>query len=305
MSEHPYAKLVEQSMERKLSLDDEITFACNESGRCCFGTPVLINPHDIWRMVTTPSVGAAMGIWNTTQIFHARPSRPPLVSLYLGEGSRVPVASIYHDEETEACPFLTASIDVDASRLKRSPVVRQTVDGRPRFLCGIHEGRPTICRAFPVGRAKTCSGEGDFVGGETIWIDVRDNCDDCYAGSRGGEAMTVREWLDRTGSAEGHRMTDLWWEVLGRIKACIESEELRFMVGVVAYDFDAAWVRRGLTNDEVAARRPPDYPAHLARVREFVEAVGRRDFAGVIQVLRRYGIREVGEGALASAEEVK
>lgn len=270
-----------EAIEKPLRLDDKIRWSCNLSGSCCYGTPVLINPHDVWRMVHEPKMKERFGIELTTHLFGFEGA--PL-DLYLGPTSKMPLASIIHrplEGGRKLCPFARPEFTRYGDELRP----RLTVDQKPMVPCGAHEGRPTICRGFPLGRAMAGDETGAIVG-EDVFVSVQDNCDNCFAGNRDGPEITVREWLEACGAMEGYRLSRIWLTEIANLMLPL-SEKLRWMVGLFAYDFD----RPHATSVELAKKhRPKDFPEHMARIRKLVDALVAQDMPATVEALKLFGI---------------
>ena len=135
------AESAKQAMDHPLDLDQPVGWSCNCSGRCCFGTDVLIYPQDVWGLVHAPEAQRArFDIQTSHDLFRDRRGGSYL-SIYLGQHSEMPVASIKHralGEGRQACPFLVPA-PPRKSYTKRGRIAL-TVDGKPKMLCGVHRG---------------------------------------------------------------------------------------------------------------------------------------------------------------------
>jgi hypothetical protein len=267
---------LKNALASALKPTDKIHWQCNCSGSCCLGTDVLLYPYDVWQLAQSPALAGA-GIDSTVKLFKGE---PPLLDLFLGHASRIPVASIHHapfgGNGPMACPFLAPAFE----RTPGKPRLLKTVDDKPTLLCGVHANRPTICRSYPHGRMVQQDPKTGAVL-DVLIADNRDQCKRCYVDSDKGPEQTVAEFLEKSGTAEGYKQNDRWtalWPVLSEIK----TDQLRWMVGQMAYNFDAPSVSKGLEGREIAWRRPKTYEEHIARVEQFVRAFAARDTEAII-----------------------
>lgn len=285
-------------LQQQLALDAKIRWSCNLSGRCCFGTPVLINPHDVWRLVHSSEVVVSTGLALTAHYFEARDYHhdgnfEPLLHIYLGEHSQMPVGSIYRrriNQEVEVCPFLVSEVE---SRTSTEPKYRLTVDQKPMMVCGVHDGRPTICRAYPFGRGRMAAEAASFrmSTGTDVYFDVRSDggCKSCYVDSDKGEERTLGDFFEQSGAMDGFKMSNLWFEVLDHLlEIPAECGNIRMLVGVFAYDFDRGWVTYLTDREEVVRRRARSFPEHMERVRRLVDALVKKSAFDVVDALRAF-----------------
>lgn len=296
------AKSARQAIDHPLDLDQPIRWSCNCSGSCCRGTPVLIYPLDVWNLVhAPPEARERFGIQTSHDLFRERRGGS-YFDLYLGKNSQMPVSSIRHrDGADEACPFLVPA-PPRKSYTKRGRIAL-TVDGQPKVLCGVHKGRPGICRSYPFGRVITYAKEGATAEGITRHVDHREQCRSCYPGFDGEgaetEPGTIREFLERNGILENYRITDRWMAILDKMRRGIEAPQLRLLLGALAFDFDMPAMKalgatpEALLSPEqlaaVAAKRPPGFEGVLDRVEGLVDAVPRKDLGAVLGALGHEG----------------
>lgn len=287
------AKLEATSLARRamkdadgsLTLDTLVSFSCNVSGHCC-ATDVMIGPYDVWRLVHSDAVASKLGIRLTSDLFGGEGA---YLRLYLGSRSKLPQATIVN-RPNEArgkptCPFLTPIGDF-------VPVLgirpRLTVDNKPMNGCGIHEARPTICRGYPFGRISGSNGSVKL-------IDWRDQCASCYSGYLGGAMVPLGQWLEDTGTAEGWRKTGVFLPLIEKLRK-IESDNIRFVAGLVLFNFDIGWQRQGRTDAEIVSLRPATFEQHLECVSQFADAAIAFDHYAAIELLSRYGMQMTDDG---------
>ena len=270
-----------------LSPETVVSFSCNVSGSCC-RTDVSINPYDVWRLVHDKEAAAKLGIRTTSDLFGGD---QPYFSIYLGSVSRLPQAMIVNRPSDKhggatVCPFLTPIGDF-VPLLGIRP--RLTVDNKPMNGCGIYEGRPTVCRSYPFGRLAV-RGDGQP---ENKIIDNREACVPCYSGFRDGPKIPLRQWLKDTGTEEGWRNSDLVSRLHDKICE-IKSEDLRFLVGMLLYNFDYPRASQELETEEIERLRPPTFEQHITNVATLVDGILARDMAAVLTVAVIYGLRPGG-----------
>lgn len=283
-----------QAVDHPLDLEAPIRWSCNCSGSCCRGTPVLVYPPDVWNLVHAPAeMRRRFGIETSHDLFRPR-SGGAYFDLYLGRNSEMPCSSIAHRGDDEACPFLVPA-PPRKSYTKRGRIAL-TVDGQPKVLCGVHAGRPGICRSYPFGRVVRYEREGERAKGTTHIVDHREQCRSCYTAfdGAGAEQGTIREFLEREGILENYRITDRWMAILDKMTG-IEAPNLRFVIGALAFDFDAPAIKAiGGSLDAllspaqlagVAAKRPAHVEGVLDMVEGLVDAVLRRDLVCVMETL--------------------
>jgi len=277
-------------------------FSCNLTGRCCFGTPVLISPFDIWNLATNDELMTRMDAESTVDLFDANNG---CFDLYIGENSRLPTASIRQQklgDDAEMCPFVMPVYNIKGKHVS-------SFDGtdRPMFLCGIHDAQPTICRSYPLGRAVLVNLDGHMGQGETKIINHAPGCHECWVEGdkeKGYQKMvstpnplnklfsgTVQEFLDSSETTLGWDMTTKWWSITDKI---LHKDELpnhmRFLIGVMAYNFDSGWAMQKCGKETIWKNRPATFEDHLARVDAFVDVMLGRELNKLPDVLARFGV---------------
>lgn len=277
---------LKECVQTPVDIDQRIRWRCNRAGHCCLGTPVLLYPGDIWNLVhARPEVRSRFEIATTHDLFRDRPPHGAYFALYLGEHSGMPVSGIRHrplSPQVKACPFLVPSV---RKSYTKKPRFHLTVDGQPMMECGIHEGRPGICRAFPFGRLIAHDNPQSMnpSEGKTHYVDFREQCRSCYPDfdGEGAPEFTIREFLEQTGVLQIHKDSDRWLGILSKMQA-IHSPAFRLLIGAMAYDFDTPAIKTmglrpdaRLSSGEVAAvvaARPPSFALLMDAIDTIVDA---------------------------------
>jgi Fe-S-cluster containining protein len=251
-------------------------------GRCCFNNDVIIGPHDIWRIVTGKDA-RALGIRTSHDLFRkSNRDGLPLLNYYFGPESGVPVASINMrrlGEEGTVCPFLApvyvAGSEAEAANLDRESLKKlgtlKAEDGSPTGLCALENSKPTICRAFPLGRlglSKEDEKEPPRMG--YVWAEG----ERCRKYRADGKPMTVGEYVSKWGLDEAYRQSDLTMDWMREVRQ-VRGEKERFSLGILFYNFDLAAVLKagpGFSRKEYAAKaeklRPDSFEEiHTAQMR--------------------------------------
>lgn len=106
-----------ESMENKrLKLDDTLSFSCTCCGGCCVHQENLIlNPLDLFRMAK--ELGITIEQW-----------MEQYGECYIGEDSRIPIVRIHPQGKTRRCPLLKNN------------------------KCSVHKVKPSVCGLYPLGR---------------------------------------------------------------------------------------------------------------------------------------------------------
>lgn len=104
----------------KLSNDSLIPILCAATGKCCIHNLVILSPFDIFKM----------GIFlkkTAKELFEEK------IITYRINRTSFWMEPMIHSSE-EVCPFLEA----------------KKFEGKDKFLCGIYEARPIVCRIYPL-----------------------------------------------------------------------------------------------------------------------------------------------------------
>lgn len=145
-----------------LNLDSTFTFRCHKGiacwGECCHNPDLFLTPYDVLRLKR------ARGM--TSQNFLARHTVH-----YLGEDFGLPVVKLKCDGPRNACPFFAGA------------------EG-----CAVYAGRPTSCRAYPVGQAAS-SGSSTANSATVLFKIEEDHC----LGWREKDEWTPVTWFENEG----------------------------------------------------------------------------------------------------------
>jgi len=222
---------------------------------------VLVNPHDIW-MLFESGVAQSLGFNQTVDLYEG--VHAPL-SLHLGPHSGAPVSSINFrpvaepeegKEPITICPFAAPVVTEFVSEekleafklgkiedpaeakeiLQKITNIEVLENGVPRFLCALHSAKPTICRAYPIGRAGSLAVE-DAKDGKVApmrYVQVPLTC------GKPTVEWTVQKWVDHWGLEERYKGSDLYHELASFISANkdVLPQELRWNIANIIYNFD-------------------------------------------------------------------
>lgn len=143
------AKMIENGEIEKVSKDDTFKFGCKACGQCCRNrNDIMVSPYDIFKI--------AKYLGMTTEAFCQKHTL-----FHMGPHSGWPIITIKFKEKSEndtVCTFLKHK--------------------EGKFLCEIHEAKPYICIAYPLGRMVKWN-KGEEVANEIDYIlqDVVCNAD--------------------------------------------------------------------------------------------------------------------------------
>jgi len=239
--------LAQRYDELRVKDDDEIwQYNCLEcGGGCCFNADVLVAPYDVWRIMHNKTITKRLGIKTTNDLYHPEKGRP-LLNLYIGEQSHLPVASINNMElsdDLSLCPF-AAPVLVAKSKAELKKILKKdfdkslffrTPDGIPAIFCGIQEEKPIICKAFPLGRMGRNNVDEDKLP-EMKYVKMdTERCDKFRIKNT---CVTVKEFIKNKDLEKDYVMSDLVYALYDRIKRLGVSDNLRSMIGNILYDFD-------------------------------------------------------------------
>lgn len=243
-------------------------------GQCCTNNDVLVGPHDVWRIVTS-DIGKAMGLTTSHHLFAPLPGRDrPFFDYYLGPDSRLPMACIRYRrpvENLKVCPFLAPAY-VAKSREDLAKAMANHGEGLTQMknkeggaagLCALEDAKPTICRAYPLGRMGLANKEkGKAPEMFYVWAESKR----CQEFRRPDSKLTVGEYVKKWGLDEAYRQADLVNDF--REKSLrVPNERARHILGLMFHDFDlpalARLEDRGVPEEErylmAVASRPKSF----------------------------------------------
>lgn len=258
--------------------EDKFSFDCLACGSCCMNKDVLVNPHDIW-MLFESGVAETLKITSTEQLFEGKYAP---FHLTLGGNSGAPVCMIEFRPVSEPeegkepwtiCPFAAPVLKVkDPEKMKNFSEanyedpkeahaallelteVRETTDGIPQFLCALHSAKPTICRAYPIGRAgditqKAKKTEGKPTLAPMRYIKVPQTC------GKTDTEWTVQGWVDKRDLKARYAGSDLYYKFIELVAVNKDKlpEEVRWAAANILYNFDMWGARdiEGMTCEKV------------------------------------------------------
>ncbi len=115
-----------------LEENSKFTFDCIQCGQCCRNRDdILLSPHDFFHLVKIKAMDPIEFLKKYTDS-------------YIGSSSNLPIVRIKFREEPNGhntCPFLGQK------------------DGK--HYCRVHEGKPNVCRTYPLGRISGFSTDKD------------------------------------------------------------------------------------------------------------------------------------------------
>jgi Fe-S-cluster containining protein len=156
----------------KLALTDSLPLNCTRAGACCQGKTVWLNPWDLARLAE------AKGL--TSRVFRDR---------YCEFGGiRLRFESSPEGEGLSVCSQYV-----------------------PDFGCGVHEGRPLVCRLYPLGRQR-CGQELDY-----LHIGRRFPCLECCPEVVDLPYLTVADYLTGQDVIAGETAQDEYLEIMQRL----------------------------------------------------------------------------------------
>ena len=157
---------------RPVDPDGPIRWACSGKGwNCCVGVGIQVRPYDMLRLRHATGRSSQELVNDATVTFEWEPASGILYGRLAHrayEGGRV--ACVFLDELTNL--DVRQIRDEDPPRFEALPAgVRRTADSagdrewKVAGLCGVHSGRPEVCRGFPYQRlaAPDASAEGSEV----------------------------------------------------------------------------------------------------------------------------------------------
>lgn len=273
-----WQKKLADNYDKMVVKDDGIIYESNClacGGRCCIDQEILVNPYDVWRIVHNERVSDLLGIKTSHDLYTSdNSSGKPLLRYYLGPSSRLPLACINMreiDKETKVCPFnspIKALKDYNDFRKFRNGRYDEidylkSAEGNPSLLCIIDEVKPTICRAFPLGRAGLKRKDDNHTSQEFPEMEyiLMDDAN-CKKFRVPDKKMTVREYINKWNLDHLYQMSDLvkdWHEYL--LKE-VKNEKARYVAGIPMYDFDVPGLTKagGKPDPQIIKEvRPPDF----------------------------------------------
>lgn len=277
-----------ENYEKYLVKEDDIIYEYNCikcGGKCCINQDVLINPFDVWRIINNENVRKMLGVRTTCDLFEPLDGRKPLLSYYLGDRSRLPVACINMVELGEnftICPFNAPAKIFSGDFLKiksmedflKLPFFK-AADGTPVGLCALEMAKPTICRAYPLGRMgskKLDKKRLDFTELPKMqYIYVGQNCEKFKVNE-----VTVKEYIKKWDLDKTYRMSDLVNEWRNLLLRKVPNERTRFFLGKAVFDFDCLIIDqfgRGVSDKELREHRPESFEILIATICNFIEDV--------------------------------
>jgi hypothetical protein len=283
MSAREWQKEIIEKYEQFLVSEDDLMheydcFRCG--GKCCINNDVLINPYDVWRIVTNEKVSEALGIYTTHDLFTRRGKRgEPLLRYYLGPESRMPLACINMIRvrtDLTICPFNAPVIKgkdmEDIERYVRDGLrdaeFLRADDGSPVGLCVLEQAKPTICRAFPLGRAGKAKDANDkFPKMRYIRVDSKT----CDKFKKPESAITVREYVKRWDLDKAYEMSDKVYELYRLLGDRVKSEAERYFLGIMFYNFDIPLLECGGNPKEIRKARSAEFEQILGLVKSVIE----------------------------------
>jgi hypothetical protein len=213
-------------------------------GRCCAGVDVIIGPQDIYRIVAG-GTGAKLGLEYSHRFFEPEPrSGQSLMEYYLGPSSNLPMACIKRrklKDRLDLCPFLAPAYvvsspeDLEKARTGRAselPMLKSR-DGSSSGLCVLEQAKPTVCRAYPLGRVGKAKLEQGHPKLEYVWVES----EECRRFRVPESQTTVKEYVAKWGLEESYRQSDRvneWREEVNKV----QDQRMRFLLGLLFFDFD-------------------------------------------------------------------
>lgn len=172
---------------RRLELDDTLSFSCTHCGGCCVHQEeLLLNPLDLFQMAK--ELGITIEQW-----------MEQYGECYIGEDSRIPLVRIHPQGETRRCPLLKNN------------------------KCSVHKAKPSVCGLYPLGRTIRYvldeQGKPDMEKSEVIYFHSG-----CFCGRQNGH-QTVREWLEEFHLLESESFFIQWSQVVAETSIFLRELE--------------------------------------------------------------------------------
>jgi len=236
---------------------------------------VNLTPFDVWRMVSArKSPLRKWGVRFTWELWEKG-----LVTMGVGEQKRMPLCMImpqpYRGQEgaAEHCPFVQWDDDQvgepEAQALLAGKLPGPgfwTVNGKPRFTCGLGEVAPILCQFFPMARVGSPAKEGQ----PATWrfSCPLETCEECMPESIKPAGFTVQKWLRNHVVREYLRVSQEHQEVLYAIKAFQLPNVVRKRLAATMFNFDGMLKDAGVPEEEILAKRPekPEYLIMAAKM---------------------------------------
>lgn len=247
----------------------EVPHQCNMAGRCCWGSYVNLTPFDVWRMLCAPN--APVRGWGVTFTWELR--EKGLVQMGVGPEKRMPLCMIqpvsYRQAEGAVthCPFVVWDdalvSDEHAAQLLGGELPGPrfwTLEGRPRFRCGLGGTAPILCQFFPMARVGSPAKDNE----PATWRFAcpLDACEGCMPDTIKPAGFTVQKWLRDDTVREYLRMSQEHQEVLYAIQQFQLPDMMRRRLAATMFDFDQMLREAGVPEDQILAKRPK-MPEHL------------------------------------------
>jgi Fe-S-cluster containining protein len=141
-------------------------------------------------------------------------------------------------------------------------------DGSPMGLCVLEQAKPTICRAFPLGRAGKAEKSKDrFPKMRYIRVDSK-RCDEF---KKPGSAITVREYIRKWDLDRAYEMSDKVYELYRLLGDKVKSEAERYFLGIMFYNFDIPFLEHGREPRKIRVARPAEFEEVLELVKSVIE----------------------------------
>ena len=172
--------------KNRLSMDDMLSFSCDNCGECCkHQNDLIMNPYDIFRLAKrldlTPKEWMDL-----------------YADVYIGSESRVPVVRIKMIGDEMHCPFLKNN------------------------RCTLHRFKPDVCALYPLGRAICYHDDPkEITTNEPEVVYFHSGCK-CGTEQNG---QTVKKWLDSFGLMEREHFFIRWTKVIREVSAFVRSLE--------------------------------------------------------------------------------
>lgn len=157
---------------RIAQLDDTFQFSCTTCGKCCkHREDILLNPKDIF------SISKALDMEPHEMI-------KKYCDVYIGHNSHMPLVRILPRGNVKRCPFLSGG------------------------KCLVHEGKPSVCALYPVGRYATYPTDESSEIKIRYILPPKTDCGNLL----NPETHTIRDWLKSFNIPEEDEFLILWTE---------------------------------------------------------------------------------------------
>lgn len=217
-------------------------FRCKQCGKCCKNRKdILLNPYDLHRM------SSVLGVSHQDIIER-------YCTVYIGDSSRFPCVLLKPVGKEKVCPLLKNN------------------------RCSVHQGKPTVCALYPLGRAMdyaaaagSASTEEPGNCGEPIKGSIFYFLNGSTCGAR-DEEHTVEEWQGEYDLQESEAWFLEWSKALGEIAIILQQFEKQLKPKLMEPIFGAVFAGMYL-NYYTGSSFMEQFQANADKVKQMLNAI--------------------------------